>query len=250
MNDSSSDIALKNHVLTVNDVAEILKVCPRTVLNMAKKGEIPASRIGHLWRFEEEEIHHWLRQKSEPLKTSKTRVFSGELPPSLMEMITPDHIRFEKIAMDRREVLEDLASLAVRSGIFSDYSQLLSSLEKRENMFSTALDVGVAFPHPRHPLPGLEKPILAVLIVESGVDFGASEGGKTHVFILFCAPDDAAHVRILARLARTFYKQKRLVCRLKHISQPEKILEELIRAEKENCNFVHSNSRKGVENNV
>lgn len=245
MVNSSSALSFKRSVLTVNDVAEILKVCPRTVLNMAKKGEIPASRIGHLWRFEEDQIHHWIKQKSETAYNLKTQTLSTSFPDSLMERLSPNQIRFEK-SVESRAVLEDLAALIVRSGEFNDYAQLVASLEERENMFSTALDEGIAFPHPRHPLPELRKPLLAVLVVESGVEFGAPGGGKTCIFVAFCAPNDALHVRILARLAQIFHQQRRLISRIKHISQPEKILEELIRFEKENIkNFPKKELKNG-----
>jgi PTS system nitrogen regulatory IIA component len=242
---SSPSISPKQSVLTVNDVAEILKVCPRTVLNMAKKGEIPASRIGHLWRFQENEIHLWIRQKSEASHNHTTPASSLSFPDSLMELLSPDQIRFEK-SVEPRAVLEDLASLVVRSGKYSDYTQLLSSLEERERMFSTALDDGIAFPHPRRPLQDLKESVLAVLVVESGVEFGAPLGGKTHVFVLFCAPNDSLHVRILARLARIFHNQRRLINRIKHLSQPEKILEELIRSEKEHINNSNNKELKNV----
>ncbi|MBN1900294.1 PTS sugar transporter subunit IIA [Candidatus Sumerlaeota bacterium] len=235
MVNSSSTLSPKQSVLTVNDVAEILKVCPRTVLNMAKKGDIPASRIGHLWRFEENEIHLWIKQKSETTNNHKDSAPPSSFPDSLMEFLKPSQIRFEK-SVERPAVLEDLASLVIRSGKYNDYAQLLASLEEREAMFSTALDDGVAFPHPRRPLPQLTEPILSVLVVESGVEFGAPGGGKTHIFVLFCAPNDSLHVRILARLAHVFHNQRRLINKIKHLSQPEKILEELIRAENENRN--------------
>ncbi len=226
-----SNVALRKNVLTVNDVADILKVCPRTVLNMAKKGDIPASRIGHLWRFEENEILLWLKQKSDPFHNNKKNHSTDTLPASIMDLTNPELIRFERNVPGSREVLEDLAALAIRTGKFVDYSALMASLEEREKMFPTALDIGVAFPHPRRPLPDIDQPILAVLVVESGVDFGAPGGGKTHVFFFFAAPDDATHVRILARLAKIFHRQKRLISKLKHISQPDRIYKELILAE-------------------
>lgn len=245
MANTSSVLSSKQNVLTVNDVAEILKVCPRTVLNMAKKGEIPASRIGHLWRFEENEIHLWIRQKSEASHIHKPPASSLNFPECIMELLTPDQIRFEK-SMESRAVLEDLASLIVRSGKYNDYTQLLSSLEERERMFSTALDDGIAFPHTRRPLQELQEPVLAVLVVETGVEFGAPLGGKTHIFILFCSPNDSLHVRILARLARIFHNQRRLINRIKHISQPEKILAELVQSEKEIFNIFDKKELKNV----
>ena len=221
-----------NNVLTVQDVAEMLKVCPRTVLNMANRGEIPASRIGHLWRFDESEILSWLKVKSESRPQQKSNILNG-LPPSIMELITPDCVRVQKSVVDKRHVLEDLTTLAIRSGRLTDYTALLRSIEERESMFSTAMDEGIAFPHPRRPLEGLQEPLLAILIVEQGVIFGAPCGGNTYVFVLFCAPDDSAHVRLLARLARIFYQQKKLISKLRRMQNPELIIQELINVERE-----------------
>lgn len=229
---NSSVAAIMNNVLTVQDVADMLKVCPRTVLNMANRGEIPASRIGHLWRFDENEILSWLKVKTESRPQPKSILLNG-LPPSIMELITPDCVRIQKSVVDKRHVLEDLTALAIRSGRLKDYTVLLHSIEEREAMFSTAMDEGIAFPHPRRPLEGLQEPLLAILIVEQGVEFGAPCGGKTHVFVLFCAPDDSAHVRMLARLARIFHQQKKLISKLRRMNNPELIIQELIKAERE-----------------
>jgi len=231
--DNFSHNSLTNNVLTVQDVAGMLKVCPRTVLNMANRGYIPASRIGHLWRFDESEILTWLRSKNETRQSTKNVLVSGELPEFIMELVTPELIRIEKSVADRRQALEDLAALAVRTELALDYSTLLRSIEEREEMYPTAIDEGIAFPHPRRPLKGLEEPLLSLLVVKTGVYFGAPGGGKTHLFVLFCAPDDSAHVRLLARLARIFHNQRRLISRVKNMRSPETILGELISAEKE-----------------
>jgi PTS system nitrogen regulatory IIA component len=229
---------LKNNALTVKDVAEMLKISPRAVLNMAKKGEIPACRVGHLWRFDEEKVQHWLKEQSRAQRRGNGGKFSEKLPQSIISLISPEQVRFEKSVPGRREILENIASLLAGTQKLCDYSGLLRSLEEREDMHPTALEEGIAFPHPRRPIAELDEPILVILIVASGVDFGAPEGGKTFVFFSFCAPDEATHVRILARLARLFYRRKKLISKLRHISQPEQVIKELIRAEKEKINPV------------
>lgn len=37
---------------------------PKTVQRMARRGEIPAFRIGRYWRFRASELDEWLRVKS------------------------------------------------------------------------------------------------------------------------------------------------------------------------------------------
>ncbi len=237
-----------NAVLTVQDVAEMLKVCPRTVLNMVKRGEIPATRIGHLWRFEEDSIHNWLREKGNSHTAITVKKHTGQLPKSLITCISPQQVRVEKTAATRREVLEDLAALAARTGKISDYNSFLHSLIEREEIFSTAMDGGIAFPHPRRPIPELDESILAILIVESGVNFDAPSGDRTYLFVLFCAPDDATHVRILARLARTFHNQRKLIPKVRHMSEPARILKELILAEQNSLLAIKHPDKKEIKN--
>jgi len=226
-------VTATKHVLTVQDVAELLKVCPRTVLNMAKRGDIPASRIGHLWRFDETTILQWLRDKSEGQPQETAPATPRAIPDSIVSLLTPAQIRIEKSVADRREVLEDLASLAVRSGHVTDYPDLVRSLEEREEMFSTAVSDGIAFPHPRRPIMNLREPVLAALVVKSGVVFGAPGASLTHLFLLFCAPGDVSHVRILARLAQIFHKRRKMVAQIRLMNTAEEVLAELLAAEKE-----------------
>jgi len=48
-------------VLTAAEVANIIDVELITVQRMAKRGDIPARKVGRQWRFLTEEIVNWLR---------------------------------------------------------------------------------------------------------------------------------------------------------------------------------------------
>jgi len=54
---------MNSKVLTVIDVAELLALSPMTVYRLAKKGEIPAIKVGRCWRFTKEAIENWLAGK-------------------------------------------------------------------------------------------------------------------------------------------------------------------------------------------
>ena len=51
-------------VMTLQEIAEYLKVNPKTISKLLKTGSIPASRVGHQWRFDKDLIDVWLRQSS------------------------------------------------------------------------------------------------------------------------------------------------------------------------------------------
>jgi PTS system nitrogen regulatory IIA component len=107
---------------------------------------------------------------------------------------------------DRRGVLEELASLVVRSGGISGDVDLVTILENREDLGSTGLGKGVAIPHVR--LKNLSELRMAVGRSVEGVDFNAIDGKPVHLFFLLLAPENSAegHLKTLARISRLLKK--------------------------------------------
>lgn len=50
--------------MTVKELSDYLRLDRMTIYKMLKEGTIPASRIGHQWRFLREDIDKWIRAKS------------------------------------------------------------------------------------------------------------------------------------------------------------------------------------------
>ena len=49
--------------MTLEEIAQYLKVSKDSIYRLAQKGEIPASKIGNLWRFKREEIDAWMKNR-------------------------------------------------------------------------------------------------------------------------------------------------------------------------------------------
>ncbi|MFC1804807.1 helix-turn-helix domain-containing protein [Candidatus Omnitrophota bacterium] len=47
--------------MTLEEVAQYLKVSKDSIYRLAQKGEMPASKIVNLWRFKKEEIDEWMK---------------------------------------------------------------------------------------------------------------------------------------------------------------------------------------------
>lgn len=52
---------MNKRLMTVEEVAEYLRVRPSTVYDWAKTGKIPGVKMGRLWRFEIGEIEAWVK---------------------------------------------------------------------------------------------------------------------------------------------------------------------------------------------
>lgn len=52
-----------DEILTLKEVAQLLKVADKTVYTMAQKKELPAFKVRGQWRFRREGINQWIDQQ-------------------------------------------------------------------------------------------------------------------------------------------------------------------------------------------
>ena len=53
-------MAIDHEILTVKEVSELLKIHEDTVYKMVREGRIPAFRVGSDWRFQKDQVVHWI----------------------------------------------------------------------------------------------------------------------------------------------------------------------------------------------
>lgn len=101
------------------------------------------------------------------------------------------HMSAERFVADfsasaKDDALEKLTEAVVAGSDMSDHGTILQMLRNREQLGSTALSQGVAFPHGR----SLAVKKLTILVARSaaGVDFESEDGKPTHLFFVILAP--------------------------------------------------------------
>jgi len=53
----------QEHLMSIKEVAEYLKLNMHTVYKLVQHGEIPGLKLGGSWRFRKDEIYRWLAEK-------------------------------------------------------------------------------------------------------------------------------------------------------------------------------------------
>ncbi len=104
-------------------------------------------------------------------------------------------------AEGKHEILQHLSSIFARSWDL-DGEMVLEYLEEREKLGSTGFGRGVAIPHAR--IPGLARPVAALLKLRHPADFDAADGLPVELIFGLLSPENsgASHLHALASISR------------------------------------------------
>jgi PTS system nitrogen regulatory IIA component len=108
---------------------------------------------------------------------------------------------FDMKAADKDGAIEELVDLAATSNMVKDRERLLSDVRDREELVTTGVGYGVAFPHAKtRSVKGI---VIAFGRSAAGIDFDAMDHQPVNLFFLIAAPEDAigAHLNVMARLS-------------------------------------------------
>jgi fructose-specific phosphotransferase system IIA component len=108
---------------------------------------------------------------------------------NLIEHFEPELCLFNLRSKKKFTVLNEMVEHLVKQGKVSNTELIMEMLKNRENLGSTGLGKGVAFPHGK----SLAIKELTVLFGRSshGIDFDAVDGKDVNVFFLILAPTDS-----------------------------------------------------------
>lgn len=201
---------MSHEVFTLEELARHLGRDRREIERLASRGRIPGRKVGGEWQFHQREITQWLeremREYSErELAAVEESQQSPDLNPELpvSSLLSEETVAVPLPARTKRSVLECLVEVAGRTWQVWEPAVVLAAVQEREAMLSTAMEGGVAFPHPRNPLPeALGQSVVAFGRTLSGIPFGAPNRELTDLFFLVLCRDSRTHLQVLARLGR------------------------------------------------
>jgi len=172
--------SVTDELLTLDDVAKYLKVSDRTVYEWAQKGEIPAGKIGTVWRFKKSELEQWVNAR---LLANKSVARSGSIDPRAI--ISLERIVFLN-SSSKREALLSLAENISTAPEITNPQELSRELLRREELMSTAIGCGIAIPHIR--LLSISDLVISVGISRTDImDFQTLDGEPVRLLLMIAA---------------------------------------------------------------
>ncbi|MDD5599455.1 MAG: fructose PTS transporter subunit IIA [Victivallaceae bacterium] len=184
-------------IMTIEEVAEYLRVSERTVYDWASKGEIPCGKIGSAWRFKSSDIEAWVNKQ---LNTDSHK--KGDFVPLFLnKALSRENVLVQEKA-GKAEVLNALIDMLAETSVVNSKKDLSNGIFHREQLLSTGIGMGIGIPHVR--LNSIKDVAVAAALVREGVkDYESLDSEPVKLIFMIVARQDqhAEHLKLLSQLS-------------------------------------------------
>lgn len=150
----------------------------------------------------------------------------------ITELLDRRSISLNGSPASKKEALDQMVALMVKSGKIRDEEAYREEVYHREEEGTTGIGEGIAIPHGK--CDAVIRPGLAAMVIKNGVDFDSLDGEPVNLIFLIAAPNtkDNVHLDVLSKLSMLLMDEK-FVEDLKNAPTVDKFLEVIDRADQE-----------------
>jgi PTS system nitrogen regulatory IIA component len=189
--------------LTINQVAQCLRLPVGTVERWIRQGRIPIQKTGSGYLFNESALEKWAAMYKLPfslpekVNTTNRQTTLDNLLPAMRRGGILYHVKGDDVETVLKNAVENTHFLSrnIKDALYQ-------GLLERERMTSTGIGKGVAIPHPHDPLKDIiSNAVISTCFLETPIDFHAIDGRPVFVMFILLSPSTKTHLHLLSRLS-------------------------------------------------
>ena len=142
---------------------------------------------------------------------------------NLKTVITTDTIDLHLKGSTKKEIINELLDILVRTGKIQDRISALDAVLDREEKMSTGMKHGIAIPHGK--CSAIEDLVACIGIAEKPVDFDSLDHEPCRIFIMTLSPVEKTgpHLQFLAEVSLLFKSAEKRT-EILNAKTPEEVL--------------------------
>jgi len=139
----------------------------------------------------------------------------------LMTVLSPAMIALHLAGTTKDEIIDELITVAMKSGKVKDRALAKASVLERESRMSTGMKHGIAIPHGK--TSAVSELVACVGVSDQAVDFDALDHQGCKIFIMTLSPPEKTgpHLQFLAEVSMLFRSEEKRQAILKSGSAEE-----------------------------
>lgn len=194
--------------LKLKDLAILLDVPESAIRHLIDDKKIPFYKIKNQYLFNKTEINEWILQNKIIVSDRILNLKLTTKPVQITKLIHNGGIHFNIKGNKVKDVIKNaINAIPVPADISK--KTIIDSLLEREEMMTTAVGHGIAFPHPRNPIiADVEMESIALCRLEHPVDFHALDGTAVHTLFVIISSNSKRHLEILSKISYVCQQQE------------------------------------------
>jgi PTS system nitrogen regulatory IIA component len=185
-------------LLSVRDVAEIMKVSENTIHQWIESRALPASQVNGECRFHKVQLLEWATANQ--IEIPATAFRTATAPTRLDEALVRGGILRNISGGDKATILRAILPQLPLSEE-DDRQALLAMLLARESLGSTGIGDGIALPHPKNPIVQPNAaPAITLCFLAQPVDWAAANRQPVNALFVLLCPKVRVHLHLISRL--------------------------------------------------
>jgi len=127
-----------------------------------------------------------------------------------MESFSPELIKLNYFALDKKSCLTDMAEYLFEKGVISSLDEFFEVLMERESIMSTGIGRGVAIPHGRSASVNELK--ILVYILNNELEFDSIDESLVKIVFMIAVPDHMkqAYMKVLSQISNFCQREENL----------------------------------------
>lgn len=194
----------ESEIMTLEEVAEYLRVSVRLVYDWAQKGDIPGGKIGGSWRFKRSLITGWVDRRLGGTPSPRE-----QNQPTLAGALSAERCAFLE-NRTKAEVIDSMCALLSEAPEVTDPDDLRDAVYRRERLLSTGIGLGIGIPHVR--LESVQNLVVCLAVVRPPLsDYESIDGRPVEIVAMIAAGAEqhAHHLRLVSELSRVLRDKSR-----------------------------------------
>jgi len=186
---------MEDIILTIEEVAKYIKISERTIYDWAQKGDIPAGKLGNVWRFRKSEIDQWVNDRLKSNRSKNTGISD------LKHLLAPERVLITNYSR-KRDILTALINNISESPQIKDREKLEEAIWEREKLMSTGIGLGIGIPHIR--INSVRDIVVSVAINKQDIiDYQALDDKSVRIVFMVAAAQNQhnEYIRLLASIS-------------------------------------------------
>lgn len=187
--------------LKLKDIIALFNVPEKTITQWIRERGMPAYKIKNQYFFNKAEVSEWVLSKNIAVSENIFNLNLTGTPVSISRLIRRGGVFRSIQGNNIEDIIGNIVNvIAIPAGLTKE--TVKASLLQREEMMSTAVGNGIAFPHPRNPIiSDVDDEGISICFLDQKINYNAIDRKPVGILFIIISSNAKRHLDILSKIS-------------------------------------------------